>query len=131
MPSLFTRILQGEIPSHRVAESEEFYAFLDIAPLQMGHTLVIPRLEEDYLFDLEDELLGRMMIFAKQVAAQIKAVTQCRKVAVLILGLEVNHAHIHLVPINTEGDIDLKKKLQPSQDELADMAARLRAAALV
>ena len=97
----------------------------------MGHTLVIPRLEEDYLFDLEDELLARMMIFAKQVAAQIKAVTQCRKVAVLVLGLEVNHAHIHLVPINTEGDIDLKKKLQPSQDELADMAARLRAAALV
>ncbi|WP_455108344.1 HIT family protein [Porphyromonas sp.] len=131
MPSLFTRIIQGEIPSHRVAENEEFYAFLDIAPLQMGHTLVIPRLEEDYLFDLEDELLGRMMIFAKQVAAQIKAVTQCRKVAVLVLGLEVNHAHIHLVPINTEGDIDLKKKLQPSQDELADMATRLRAAALV
>ena len=131
MPSLFTRIIQGEIPSHRVAESEEFYAFLDIAPLQMGHTLVIPRLEEDYLFDLEDELLGRMMIFAKQVAAQIKAVTQCRKVAVLVLGLEVNHAHIHLVPINSEGDIDLKKKLKPSQDELADMAARLRAAALV
>lgn len=131
MPSLFTRIIQGEIPSHRVAESEEFYAFLDIAPLQMGHTLIIPRLEEDYLFDLEDELLGRMMIFAKQVAAQIKAVTQCRKVAVLVLGLEVNHAHIHLVPINTEGDIDLKKKLQPSQDELADMATRLRAAALV
>lgn len=131
MPSLFTRIIEGEIPSHRVAESEEFYAFLDIAPLQMGHTLVIPRLEEDYLFDLEDELLGRMMIFAKQVAAQIKAVTQCRKVAVLVLGLEVNHAHIHLVPINSEGDIDLKKKLKPSQDELADMAARLRAAALV
>lgn len=131
MPSLFTRIIQGEIPSHRVAENEEFYAFLDIAPLQMGHTLVIPRLEEDYLFDLEDELLGRMMIFAKQVAAQIKAVTQCRKVAVLVLGLEVNHAHIHLVPINTEGDINLKKKLQPSQDELADMATRLRAAALV
>ena len=131
MPSLFTRIIQGEIPSHRVAENEEFYAFLDIAPLQMGHTLVIPRLEEDYLFDLEDELLGRMMIFAKQVAAQIKAVTQCRKVAVLVLGLEVNHAHIHLVPINTEGDINLKKKLQPSQDELADMATRLRAAAIV
>ena len=131
MPSLFTRIIEGEIPSHRVAESEEFYAFLDIAPLQMGHTLVIPRLEEDYLFDLEDELLGRMMIFAKQVAAQIKAVTQCRKVAVLVLGLEVNHAHIHLDRISAEGDIDLKEQLQPSQDELVDMAARLRAAALV
>lgn len=130
MSSLFMRIIEGEIPSHKVAENHEFYAFLDIAPLQMGHTLVIPRLEEDYLFDLEDDLLGRMMVFAKLVAAQIKSVTQCRKVAVLVLGLEVNHAHIHLVPINNEGDIDLKHKLQPSSEELADMAAKLRSAAI-
>lgn len=128
MPTLFTRIIEGEIPSYEVARSEEFYAFLDINPVQPGHTLVVPRAEVDYLFDLEDDLLGRMMSFAKGVAAQIQAVTQCRKVAVLVLGLEVNHAHIHLVPINTEGDIDLKKKLQLPAEEMARIAEALRAA---
>lgn len=129
MPTLFTRIIEGEIPSYEIARNEEFYAFLDINPIQPGHTLVVPRLEEDYIFDLSDELLGRMMSFAKTVAAQIKEVTGCRKVAVLVLGLEVNHAHIHLVPINTEGDIDLKKKLQLPSDEMARIAEALRAAA--
>lgn len=128
MPTLFTRIIEGEIPSYEVARSEEFYAFLDINPVQPGHTLVVPRAEVDYLFDLEDDLLGRMMSFAKGVAAQIQAVTQCRKVAVLVLGLEVNHAHIHLVPINAEGDIDLKKKLQLPAEEMARIAEALRAA---
>lgn len=129
MPTLFTRIIEGEIPSYEVARSEEFYAFLDINPVQPGHTLVVPRAEVDYLFDLEEDLLGRMMAFAKGVAAQIQAVTQCRKVAVLVLGLEVNHAHIHLVPINAEGDIDLKKKLQLPAEEMARIAEALRAAA--
>lgn len=129
MPTLFTRIIEGEIPSYEVARSEEFYAFLDINPVQPGHTLVVPRAEVDYLFDLEEDLLGRMMVFAKGVAAQIQAVTQCRKVAVLVLGLEVNHAHIHLVPINAEGDIDLKKKLQLPAEEMARIAEALRAAA--
>lgn len=128
MPTLFTRIIEGEIPSYEVARSEEFYAFLDINPVQPGHTLVVPRAEVDYLFDLEDDLLGRMMSFAKGVAAQIQAVTQCRKVAVLVLGLEVNHAHIHLVPINAEGDIDLKKKLQLPAEEMARIAEALRSA---
>lgn len=129
MPTLFTRIIEGEIPSYKVAENEEFYAFLDINPLQPGHTLVVPRQEVDYLFDLEDDLLGRMMSFAKGVAGQIRQVTGCRKVAVLVLGLEVNHAHIHLVPINSEGDIDLKKKLQLPAEEMERIASSLRAAA--
>lgn len=128
MPTLFTRIFEGEIPSYEVARSDEFYAFLDINPVQPGHTLVIPRQETDYLFDLDDEALGRMMVFAKGVARQIQAVTKCRKVAVLVLGLEVNHAHIHLVPINAEGDIDLKKKLQLPAEEMERIASALRAA---
>ncbi len=129
--TLFSKIVAGEIPSYRCAENEEFYAFLDISPLSQGHTLVIPKREEDYFFDLTDEELSRMIVFTKRVARAIKTAFPCLKVGMAVLGLEVNHAHIHLVPINAEGDIDLKKKLQPSQDELADMAARLRAAALV
>ena len=129
MATLFTRIIEGEIPSYRVAEDAEFYAFLDINPVQPGHTLVVPRQEVDYVFDIEDDLLGRMMVFAKQVARQIQTVTKCRKVAVLVLGLEVTHAHIHLVPINAEGDIDLKKKLQLPAEEMERIARELREAA--
>ena len=129
MATLFTRIIEGEIPSYRVAEDAEFYAFLDINPVQPGHTLVVPRQEVDYVFDIEDDLLGRMMVFAKQVARQIQTVTKCHKVAVLVLGLEVNHAHIHLVPINAEGDIDLKKKLQLPAEEMERIARELREAA--
>ena len=129
MATLFTRIIEGEIPSYRVAEDAEFYAFLDINPVQPGHTLIVPRQEVDYIFDIEDGLLGRMMLFAKQVARQIQTVTKCCKVAVLVLGLEVNHAHIHLVPINTEGDIDLKKKLQLPAEEMERIASELREAA--
>ena len=128
MSTLFTRIFEGEIPSYEVARSEEFYAFLDIDPVQPAHTLVIPRQETDYIFDLEDDQLGRMMTFAKKVASQIQSVTGCRKVAVLVLGLEVNHAHIHLIPINSEGDIDLKKKLQLPSEEMERIASALRAA---
>ena len=126
MATLFTRIIEGEIPSYKVAEDNEFYAFLDINPVQPAHTLVVPRQEVDYIFDLEDELLGRMMAFAKKIAQQIQEVTACRKVAVLVLGLEVNHAHIHLIPINSEGDIDLKHKLQLPQAEMERIAAELR-----
>ena len=126
MATLFTRIIEGEIPSYRVAEDAEFYAFLDINPVQPGHTLVVPRQEVDYVFDIEDDQLGRMMVFAKQVARQIQTVTKCRKVAVLVLGLEVNQAHIHLVPINAEGDIDLKKKLQLPAEEMERIARELR-----
>ena len=129
MATLFTRIIEGEIPSYRVAEDAEFYAFLDINPVQPGHTLVVPRQEVDYVFDIEDDLLGRMMVFSKQVARQIQTVTKCRKVAVLVLGLEVNRAHIHLVPINAEGDINLKKKLQLPAEEMERIARELREAA--
>ena len=128
MATLFTRIIEGEIPSYKVAESEDFYAFLDISPVQPAHTLVVPKQEVDYLFDLDDEYLGRMMAFAKQVARRIQDVTACRKVAVLVLGLEVNHAHIHLVPINTEGDIDLKHKLQLPKEEMERIAEALHKA---
>ena len=124
MATLFTRIIEGEIPSYRVAEDAEFYAFLDINPVQPGHTLVVPRQEVDYVFDIEDDLLGRMMVFAKQVARQVQTVTKC-----LVLGLEVNRAHIHPVPINAEGDIDLKKKLQLPAEEMERIARELREAA--
>lgn len=109
MASLFTRIINGEIPSYKVAEDEDFYAFLDVNPLKEGHTLVVPKKEVDYIFDIDDELLGKMMIFAKKVAAKIKEVQGVYKVGVVVIGLEVHHAHIHLIPLVEEGDIDFKK----------------------
>lgn len=108
--TLFSKIIAGEIPSYKVAEDDRYYAFLDINPVQPGHTLVIPKREEDYLFDLTDEELGGLMVFAKKVARGIKQATNCRKVGVAVLGLEVNHAHVHLIPITTEGDMDFQKK---------------------
>ena len=117
MATIFTRIVRGEIPCYKVAENEEFFAFLDINPVQKGHTLVIPKEETDYLFDIDDEKLGRMMIFAKQVAAQIKSKIECKRVAVVVLGLEVPHAHIHLIPITNEADVDFKHKVELSADE--------------
>lgn len=123
MATIFTRIVKGEIPSYKVAEDEEFYAFLDINPLAKGHTLVIPKIEVDYIFDLEDETLSKMVLFAKRVAAQIKAKTGCRKVAMVVLGLEVPHAHIHLIPMNVESDVDFNKpKLQLSDEEFKSIA---------
>ncbi len=109
MASIFTRIINGEIPCYKVAEDENFIAFLDINPLVEGHTLVVPKIEEDYIFDLDDETLAKMMAFAKKVAAQIKAVTECKRVAIAVLGMEVPHAHMHLIPMNSEGDVDFKK----------------------
>ncbi len=123
MATIFTRIVKGEIPSYKVAENEEFYAFLDINPLAKGHTLVIPKIEVDYIFDLEDETLAKMVLFAKRVAAQIKAKTGCRKVAMVVLGLEVPHAHIHLIPMNVESDVDFNNpKLQLSDEEFKSIA---------
>lgn len=117
MASIFTKIVKGEIPSYKIAENEDFYAFLDINPIQKGHTLIIPKQEVDYIFDLSDKTLGDMMIFAKKVAANIKEKITCKKVAIVVLGLEVPHAHIHLIPINNEGDIDFSNKLQLSPEE--------------
>ena len=129
MASIFSRIVAGEIPSHKVAENDEFFAFLDINPVAVGHTLVIPKQEIDYIFDIDDAKLGRMMAFAKRVArAQEKAIT-CKRVGLAVMGLEVPHAHIHLVPITKESDMYFGgKKLEMTQADLADVAAKIRAA---
>lgn len=127
MASIFSRIVAGEIPSHKVAENEEFYAFLDINPVAPGHTLVIPKKEVDYIFDIDDAALGRMMAFAKRVARAQEAAIECKRVGLAVMGLEVPHAHIHLIPITRESDMYFDKgKLSPSQEELADIAQRIR-----
>ena len=127
MATIFSRIVAGEIPCYKVAENDRFFAFLDIAPLAKGHTLVIPKREVDYFYDLEDDELAEMIVFAKQIAKKIQATTQCKKVATVVLGLEVPHAHIHLVPMNTEKDVDFSKdKLSLTPEELANIAESLR-----
>ncbi|MCO4294755.1 HIT family protein [Solitalea sp. MAHUQ-68] len=119
MASIFSKIVAGEIPAFKVAENEEFLAFLDIEPLAEGHTLVIPKKEVDYLFDVDDELLGRMMIFSKAVAKKIEKAIPCLRIGVTVIGLEVPHAHIHLIPINAIGDMNFSKKpTPPSMDKL-------------
>ena len=126
MASIFSRIINGEIPCYKVAENDKFFAFLDINPLVKGHTLVIPKKEVDYIFDIEDNDLGEMMIFAKQIAKKIKDVIPCVKVGVAVIGLEVPHAHIHLVPMQKEGDLDFKRpKLQLSQEEFVEIQKKL------
>ena len=126
MASIFTRIIQGEIPCHKIAESEKYFAFLDIRPVKRGHTLVIPKTEVDYLFDLEDDELGDKMIFAKKVAKAVKAVVPCKKVGVAVVGLEVAHAHIHLIPVDQVADLSFGNPLSLSQEELAELAAAIR-----
>lgn len=126
MATIFSRIIAGEIPCYKVAENDKFFAFLDINPLKKGHTLVVPKQETDYIFDLEDELLGEMMIFAKQVATKIKQEIECNRVAVVVLGLEVPHAHIHLIPIESENDVDFhREKLKLTPEEFSEIAAKL------
>lgn len=123
MASIFTRIINGEIPCHKVAEDENYFAFLDINPLKKGHTLVIPKQETDYIFDLDDEIIAGMMVFAKQVAVKLKKTVECKRVAVMVLGMEVPHAHIHLIPIDSETDVDLKnKRVELSAEEFAQLA---------
>jgi len=127
MATIFTRIIEGEIPSYKVAEDDRYYAFLDINPLAKGHTLVVPKKEVDYLFDLDDETLAGMVVFAKRVAAKIREKIACKRVAVVVLGLEVPHAHIHLIPINDESDVDFKReKLHLSVEEFQKIASSLR-----
>jgi len=126
MSSIFTKIVQGEIPSYKIAEDKKYYAFLDINPLAKGHTLVIPKRETDYIFDLTDDDLAGMMIFAKKVARAIEAVVPCKRVGIAVLGLEVPHAHIHLIPINTVYDIDFKQpKLSFTHEEFAALTAEI------
>ena len=125
---IFSKIAAGEIPSYTCAENDRFYAFLDINPLAKGHTLVIPRREVDYIFDMEDDELAEFERFTKQVAQAIRRAFPCRKVAQVVLGLEVAHAHIHLIPINSEADVDFhKEKLKLSEVEFQDISARIRA----
>ena len=124
--SIFTKIAEGEIPSYKCAENEEFYAFLDINPLVKGHTLVIPRREVDYIFDMEDDELARFQVFAKKVAVAIKSAFPCVKVGQAVLGLEVPHAHIHLVPMQSEKDMNFSNhKLQLSSEEMAAIADKI------
>jgi histidine triad (HIT) family protein len=127
MATIFSRIVAGEIPCYKVAENDRFFAFLDIAPLAKGHTLVIPKREVDYFYDLEDDELQEMIVFAKSIAKKIQATTQCKKVATVVLGLEVPHAHIHLVPMNTEKDVDFsREKLSLTPEEFTEIAKSLQ-----
>lgn len=126
MASVFSKIVKGEIPSYKIAEDDKFYAFFDINPVAAGHTLVIPKREEDYIFNLTDEELAEMMVFAKKVAAAMKKAFPCRKIGVAVLGLEVPHAHIHLVPLQGEGDMDFKReKLHPTPEKFLEWQKRI------
>ena len=127
MATIFTRIAQGEIPSYKVAENEDYYAFLDIAPMAKGHTLVIPKhTEEDYIFNLDEKTYSGLCAFAKKVAEAIKAAVPCKRVGVAVLGMEVPHTHIPLVPLQPEGDMDFrKKKLELSSEEFAEIASAI------
>ena len=129
MASIFTRIVKGEIPCYKVAEDEQFLAFLDINPLAKGHTLVIPKVEIDYLFDIDDSLLAKMIVFAKKVAKAIDKSTQCTRVAVVVLGLDVPHAHIHLIPMNSAADINFANpKLKLTKVEFEEVALKISSA---
>ena len=126
---IFSKIAAGEIPSYKCAENEKFYAFLDINPVAKGHTLVIPRREVDYIFDMDDEELAEFQLFAKHVAVALKKAFPCKKVAQVVLGLEVPHAHIHLIPMNSEGDVDFRKeKLHLPEEEMQQIADKIFAA---
>ena len=127
MASIFTRIINGEIPCYKVAENENYFAFLDINPLSEGHTLVVPKREEDYIFDLQDEELAGLVTFAKKIAASQKANLDCKRVAMVVLGMEVPHAHIHLIPMNSEADVDFRKpKLQLTQEQFVQIAEKIK-----
>jgi histidine triad (HIT) family protein len=127
MSTIFTKIINGEIPSYKIAENDEFYAFLDINPLAKGHTLVVPKKETDYFFNLDDSILSNIMVFAKEISKAIEQVVSCKRIGVAIIGLEVPHAHIHLVPLNSIYDIDFKKpKLQLSSEEFEEIAKNIK-----
>ncbi len=129
MASIFSRIIAGEIPCHKIAETDHYLAFLDVRPLAEGHTLVIPKKEVDYIFDIEDDHLAGMMVFAKGVAHAIKSCVPCRRIGVAVIGLEVPHAHIHLVPIHQVGDLSFgRPPLNLSQEKMAEIAANVREA---
>jgi histidine triad (HIT) family protein len=126
--TIFSKIIAGEIPCCKIAENEEFFAFLDISPLTKGHTLVIPRKETDYIFDMEDDETGRMMIFAKKIAKAIEKSVECKRIGMAVIGLEVPHAHIHLIPLTKEADILFSNpRLKLSKEEFEEIAEKIRA----
>jgi histidine triad (HIT) family protein len=126
MATIFTKIINGEIPCYKIAEDENYFAFLDINPLKAGHTLVVPKKETDYIFDLGDDQLAGLILFSKKVATAIKSVIPCNRIGVAILGLEVPHAHIHLVPMDTMEDVNFKNpKLKFTVEEFKDIAAKI------
>lgn len=128
MATLFTRIINGEIPCYKVAEDDRYFAFLDINPLAKGHTLVVPKVEDDYIFNLDDETYAGLMLFAKKVAQAQQLVIPCKRIGVAVLGMEVPHVHVHLVPMQSEGDMNFaKQKLQLSPAEMAETAAAIAA----
>lgn len=128
MPTIFSRIISGEIPCYKIAEDENYFAFLDINPLAKGHTLVIPKQETDYIFDLDDHTLSGMMVFAKKVALAIEKCVPCKRIGIAVIGLEVPHAHIHLVPLHSVHDINFSNpKLQLSKEEMEDLATKIAA----
>lgn len=128
MPTIFTKIINGEIPCHKILENEKFLAFLDIRPVKKGHALVIPKKEVDYLFDMDDPELGELMAFAKKAAKKIKKVVPCLKIGVMVAGLEVPHAHVHLIPIEKVFDLNFANAKQVSNEELAKLADQIRSA---
>lgn len=127
MASIFTRIMQGEIPCHKIAENEDYFAFLDIMPLAPGHVLVVPKKEVDYIFDLDEKLLSGILPFAKNIAAAMEKAMPCERIGISVIGLEVPHAHVHLIPLRSMDDINFSRpKLKMSQEELARIAAAIR-----
>lgn len=129
MASIFTKIINGEIPSYKIAENKNFFAFLDINPLTEGHTLIVPKKETDYLFDINDETLCEMMVFTKKIAKAIDKTIECIRVSVIVIGTEVPHAHIHLIPFNDEAELNFKReKLKLSEDKFKNIASKIKAA---
>lgn len=126
MASIFSRIIAGEIPCYKIAENDQYFAFLDVFPCAVGHVLVIPKQEIDYLFDLNDELYAGLMAFAKQIEPAIRKAIPCKRVGVAVIGLEVPHAHVHLIPMNSMSDMNFHNKLKLSQEELAETAVKIR-----
>ncbi len=127
MASVFSRIIAGEIPCHKITESEHYFAFLDVMPLAPGHTLVVPKKEIDYLFNLDEELLSGILIFSKKIAQAIEKVIPCERIGLSVIGLEVPHAHIHLIPLRTMDDINFSRpKLKMNHEQLVEIASRIR-----
>lgn len=126
METIFTRIIKGEIPCYKIAENDKFFAFLDISPIAKGHTLVVPKLQNDYIFDLEDEMLAEMMVFAKKIAKAIQQNVECARIGVAVIGLDVPHTHVHLVPISKAGDLDFtKKRVELSSEEMLNLSSAI------